>query len=117
MSALMEMTADGRQFEAYAETLRPLIIGIAISAGVGISVGLWVGLSQFFDWVFSPIFIVMQAAPLAALIPLVVLAYGISLTSKVIVVCIILMPVIVLNTSGAVKNTPVSLKEVGIAFL
>ncbi len=88
MSALMQMTADGRLFEAYAETLRPLIIGIAISAVVGIIVGLWVGLSQFFDWLFSPIFIVMQAAPLAALIPLLVLAYGIGLTSKVIVVCI-----------------------------
>ena len=110
MSALMQMTADGRLFEAYAETLRPLIIGIAISAVVGIIVGLWVGLSQFFDWLFSPIFIVMQAAPLAALIPLLVLAYGIGLTSKVIVVCIMAMPVIVLNTSGAVKNTPESLK-------
>ena len=38
MSALMQMTADGRLFEAYAETLRPLIIGIAISAVVGIIV-------------------------------------------------------------------------------
>ena len=36
MSALMQMTADGRLFEAYAETLRPLIIGIAISAVVGL---------------------------------------------------------------------------------
>ena len=117
MSALMEMTADGRLFEAYAETLRPLIIGIAISAVIGIIVGLWVGLSQFFDWLFSPIFIVMQAAPLAALIPLLVLAYGIGLTSKVIVVCIMSMPVIVLNTSGAVKNTPESLKEMGTSFL
>mgnify|MGYP001239320591 CR=1 FL=1 len=71
----------------------------------------------FFDWLFSPIFIVMQAAPLAALIPLLVLAYGIGLTSKVIVVCIMAMPVIVLNTSGAVKNTPESLKEMGISFL
>ena len=31
MSALAEMTADGRLFDAYAETLRPLIIGISIS--------------------------------------------------------------------------------------
>ena len=74
MSALAEMTADGRLFDAYSETLRPLIIGISISAFAGIIVGLWVGLSQLFDWLFSPIFIVMQAAPLAALIPLLVLA-------------------------------------------
>ena len=83
----------------------------------GIAIGLWVGLSKIFDWLFSPIFIVMQAAPLAALIPLLVLAYGIGLTSKVLVVCIMAMPVIVLNTSGAVRNTPESIKEMGRSFL
>ena len=103
--------------EAYAETLQPLIVGVAISAVLGIAIGLWVGLSGFFDWLFSPIFIVMQAAPLAALIPLLVLAYGIGLTSKVLVVCIMAMPVIVLNTSSAVRNTPGSMKEMGRSFL
>ena len=88
-------------------------MGIAISAFLGIAIGIWVGLSRLFDWLFSPIFIVMQAAPLAALIPLLVLAYGIGLTSKVLVVCIMAMPVIVLNTAGAVRNTPDSIKEMG----
>jgi len=111
------MTLDGTIFTAYAETLKPLIIGIAISAFFGILIGLWVGLSEKFDWLFSPIFIVMQAAPLAALIPLLVMAYGIGLTSKVFVVCIMAMPVIVLNTSGAVKNTPSSMKEMARSYL
>jgi len=117
MQALVAMTLDGTIFTAYAETLKPLIIGIAISAFFGILIGLWVGLSEKFDWLFSPIFIVMQAAPLAALIPLLVMAYGIGLTSKVFVVCIMAMPVIVLNTSGAVKNTPSSMKEMARSYL
>lgn len=117
MSALFAMAADGTLWAAYGETLQPLVVGVAISAVLGIAIGLWVGLSNFFDWLFSPIFIVMQAAPLAALIPLLVLAYGIGLTSKVLVVCIMAMPVIVLNTAGAVRNTPESMKEMGRAFL
>jgi NitT/TauT family transport system permease protein len=117
MSALFRMIGDGTMFTAYAETLKPLVIGVAISAVLGIAIGLWVGLNGFFDWLFSPIFIVMQAAPLAALIPLLVLAYGIGLTSKVLVVCIMAMPVIVLNTSSAVRNTPESIKEMGRSFL
>lgn len=116
MKALAEMTVDGRLFAAYAETLRPLAIGVAISAVIGIIVGLWTGLNDWFDWLFSPIFIVMQAAPLAALIPLLVMVYGIGLTSKVFVVCIMAMPVIVLNTAGAVRNTPTSLTEMGKSF-
>jgi NitT/TauT family transport system permease protein len=117
MQALLGMIANGSLFEAYAETLKPLVIGIAISAFFGIMIGLWIGLSQWFDWLFSPIFIVMQAAPLAALIPLLVMIYGIGLTSKVFVVCIMAMPVIVLNTAGAVRNTPSSLTEMGRSFL
>ncbi len=117
MAALFRMAADGTLWVAYAETLQPLAVGVAISAVLGIAIGLWVGLSNFFDWLFSPIFIVMQAAPLAALIPLLVLAYGIGLTSKVLVVCIMAMPVIVLNTASAVRNTPENLKEMAKAYL
>lgn len=117
MKALLDMTFDGRLFQAYAETLKPLAIGIVISAVFGIAIGLWSGLSGWFDWLFSPIFIVMQAAPLAALIPLLVMIYGIGLTSKIFVVCIMAMPVIVLNTAGAVRNTPSSLTEMGRSFL
>lgn len=117
MQALMVMTFDGSIFTAYAETLKPLVIGVAISAFFGIGIGLWVGLSERFEWLFSPIFIVMQAAPLAALIPILVMAYGIGLTSKVFVVCIMAMPVIVLNTASAVRNTPANIKDMGKSFL
>lgn len=117
MQALVRMIGDGTLFVAYAETLKPLVVGVAISAVLGIALGLWIGLSSWFDWLFSPIFIVAQSAPLAALIPLLVMVYGIGLTSKVFVVCIMAMPVIVLNTAGAVRNTPSSIIEMGRSFL
>lgn len=117
MAALARMTFDGTIFVAYAETLRPLVVGVAISAVLGIGLGLWIGLSKRFEWLFAPIFIVMQAAPLAALIPILVMIYGIGLTSKVFVVCIMAMPVIVLNTASAVRNTPASLKEMATSFM
>lgn len=117
MSALARMVLDGSLFVAFGETLRPLVLGIAISAVLGIGMGLWIGLNSKSEWLFSPIFIVMQAAPLAALIPILVMVYGIGLTSKVFVVCIMAMPVIVLNTAGAVRNTPISLKEMATSFM
>ena len=116
MAAFLNLVIDGTMFKAYAETLKPLVVGIIISAILGISLGIWIGLSDKFDWLVSPIFIVMQAAPIAALIPLLIMVYGIGLTSKVFVVCILAMPVIVLNTSSAVKNTPTNIKEMAKAF-
>ena len=117
MSALFDMIVSGLIFKAYAETLKPLVVGVLISTFLGVGIGVWVGLSEKFDWLVSPIFIIMQSAPLAALIPLIIMAYGIGLTSKTFVVCIMAMPVIVLNTSGAVKNTPSSLIEMSKSFL
>ena len=111
------LLVEGTMFVAYAETLKPLVVGVLISAILGIGIGMSIGLSRKFDWFVSPIFIVMQTAPLAALIPLLIMVYGIGLTSKVFVVCIMAMPVIVLNTSGAVRNTPVSMIEMGQAYL
>jgi len=117
MVAFWVLLVEGTLFVAYAETLKPLVVGVLISAILGIGIGLSIGLSRKFDWLVSPIFIVMQTAPLAALIPLLIMVYGIGLTSKVFVVCIMAMPVIVLNTSGAVRNTPVSMIEMGQAYL
>ena len=117
VAAFWTLLVDGTLFVAYAETLKPLVVGVLISAVLGISIGLGVGLDRRFDWLVSPIFIVMQTAPLAALIPLLVMVYGIGLTSKVFVVCIMAMPVIVLNTAGGVRNTPASIVEMGQAFL
>jgi len=117
MEAFWRLLMDGTMFTAYAETLKPLVVGVLISSFLGISIGLAIGLDRRFDWLVSPIFIVMQTAPLAALIPLLVMVYGIGLTSKVFVVCIMAMPVIVLNTAGGVRNTSASMIEMGCAFL
>ena len=52
MQAFFEMIGNGMMLAAYKETLRPLVIGIMISAVLGIGLGLWVGLNNFFDWLF-----------------------------------------------------------------
>jgi NitT/TauT family transport system permease protein len=46
-----------------------------------------------------------------------VLAYGVGLATKVAVVCIMAVPVIVLNSYKAVRHTPASLIEMGQSFL
>ncbi len=116
MKAFGVMLTDGSMLNAYPETLKPLVLGLAISGVLGIGGGILMGLSRRAEWFCAPIFIVMQSAPLAALIPLLVMAYGIGLTSKVLVVCIMAMPVIVLNAFNAVRHTPHSLVEMGASF-
>ncbi|MBM3547327.1 MAG: ABC transporter permease subunit [Alphaproteobacteria bacterium] len=116
MKAMAEMTADGLLVAALLITLQPLALGLAISAVIGIGLGIGMGLSRVAEWLMAPPFIVMQAAPMAALIPLLVFAYGIGLAAKVLTVCIMAMPVIVLNSYLAIRQTPASLIEMGRSF-
>lgn len=117
MIAFAEMAKDGSLIAALLITLQPLVAGLAISAVVGIGLGVAMGISRFTEWLMAPPFIVMQAAPMAALIPLLVFAYGIGLASKILTVCIMAMPVIVLNSYLAIRQTPASLLEMGRSFL
>ncbi len=117
MSALGAIMADGTLFKAFAVTLQPLAVGLLISIVVGVGLGVTMGLSRAAEWFGSPIFIIAQSAPLAALIPVLTFAYGIGLTAKVLTVCIMAMPVIVLNALSAVRHTPLNLLEMGQAFL
>ncbi|MDU8911921.1 ABC transporter permease [Aestuariicoccus sp. MJ-SS9] len=117
MAALWEMIADGSMAKAYLRTLEPLVIGLVISLGVGVGAGVLMGLRRDAEWVTLPVFITMQAAPMAALIPLITFVYGIGLTSKVLAVCMLAMPVIAINSYKAVRNVPPSLIDMSHSFM
>jgi len=107
--ALWGMVVDGSLVAAYAETLQPLVIGIVVSASIGIALGVVMGLSRFAEWLVAPVFIVLQAAPMAALIPLITFVYGIGLLAKTLAVIMLALPVIALNGYKAVRNANPSL--------
>lgn len=117
VTAFFALLADGSLLRAYLVTLKPLLLGVALSAVFGVALGIAMGLSRWFEWVWAPVFIVMQAAPLAALIPLVTFVYGIGLTAKVVAVSLLAMPVVVLNCYRAVRNVDRSLIDMGRVFL
>lgn len=114
--AFMRMTFDGSFLAAYAQTVQPLLIGVAISAIAGIGFGVGMGLWRGIEWFTLVIFIILQAAPVAAIIPLVTYLYGIGLTSKVIAVVIMALPLIVLNSYKGIRHTNPSLIEMSRSF-
>ena len=107
--AFLGMILDGSLLRAYVSTLQPLVLGVAISAAVGVSLGVLMGLSRGAEWLVAPVFIVLQAAPMAALVPLITFAYGIGLVAKTLAVVLLALPVIVLNGYKAVRNASPSL--------
>lgn len=115
--ALVDMLIDGSLIKAYFSTLQPLVIGIVASAVIGVSAGIAMGLRKSIEWMGAPVFIVLQAAPVAALIPMITFIYGIGLTAKALAVCLLALPVIVLNSYKAVANINPSLVAMCRSFL
>ena len=115
--AFGEMLTDGTFAAAYAETAGPLIVGVLLTAVGGVLAGLVMGLSPRAEWLGLPVFIILQASPSAAIVPLITFVYGIGFTAKVFAVVLLSAPVIVLNSYRGIANTPRSLVEMSNAFL
>jgi ABC-type nitrate/sulfonate/bicarbonate transport system permease component len=114
--AFLRLTFDGSFAIAYASTVQPLVIGVVISGVLGIGFGVGMGLWRHVEWLSLAVFIIFQAAPVAAIIPLVTYLYGIGLTAKVISVVIMALPIIALNSYKGIRNTAPSLVEMCRSF-
>jgi ABC-type nitrate/sulfonate/bicarbonate transport system permease component len=117
LAAFGEMLVDGTFAEAYAQTVGPLLVGLLLTAAGGVLAGLVMGLSTRAEWLGLPVFIVLQASPSAAIVPLITFIYGIGFTAKVFAVVLLSAPVIVLNSYRGIANTPRSLLEMSDSFL
>ena len=117
LRAFFAMIFDGSLVWAFLVTLLPLVLGVLFSTIVGVGVGVLMGLRREIEWFAAPVFIVLQAAPVAAIIPLVTFVYGIGLAAKTVAVILLALPVIALNAYKAVRNVNPSLVTMCRSFL
>ena len=116
LQALLEMLKDGSLARAYLVTLQPLGLGILLCGVTGVAFGIGMGLWRPVEWLSLPVFVILQAAPMAALIPLITYVYGIGLAAKVLAVVLLAAPVIVMNSYKGIRNTHPSLLQMCRSF-
>jgi NitT/TauT family transport system permease protein len=117
LAALGAMLADGTLLKAYADTIRPLLIGLLLCGVGAAAAGIAMGLSRTVEWFGLPLFVILQAAPSAAIIPVITYLYGIGLAAKVFAVVLLAAPVIVLNAYKGIRHTSPSLLDMSRSFL
>ncbi|WP_018699295.1 ABC transporter permease [Amorphus coralli] len=115
--ALFGLISSGELIAAYGRTLPPLLIGLSITSVFGVGFGVAMGLSRTSEWALFPPMIILQTAPMAAIIPLITYAYGIGLTAKVIAVVILSLPMVTLNSYNGIRYTSDSLLEMTRSFM
>jgi ABC-type nitrate/sulfonate/bicarbonate transport system permease component len=111
--AFWDLGRTGVLWPAFYGALRDLGIGYGLAAVVGIVVGMAMGRSAVVERMLNPYVNFFQATPLIALVPLVVIWFGVNLEARVAVVFILSLWSIIINTSTGVKDTSTSLLDVG----
>lgn len=115
--AFGEMLVAGEFLKAYADSLPPLLIGLAITVIGGVIIGLSIGLTRGAEWFVMPLLIILQTAPVSAIIPMLTYVYGISDTSKIVAIVILGLPLVALNSYKGIQATNPSLLEMSRSFM
>ncbi|MBP2625476.1 MAG: aliphatic sulfonates transporter permease protein SsuC [Firmicutes bacterium] len=95
-------------------SLRRVMEGYLIAVVLGISFGVFMGISSRVNKFFSLVFDGIRQIPPMAWIPLLILWFGIGETSKVVIIVKSAFFPILLNTMSGIKNTPKDYIEVAM---
>jgi ABC-type nitrate/sulfonate/bicarbonate transport system permease component len=92
------------------------ILGFALAAVVGVSIGFAAGWWRRANYVLDPWITVLYSAPTVALVPMIILIFGIDLSAKVFIVFLISVFSIIVNTMAGVASTGRHLIDVARCF-
>lgn len=91
-------------------------VGLLIGGGIGFALGLGNGLSRLSERLVDPTLQMIRTVPHLALIPLVILWFGIDETAKIFLVALGVFFPIYLNTLHGVRTVDAQLVEMGRAY-
>lgn len=116
LKAAVAMAASGELVGALISSLRTLVSGFVIAAVVGVALGLLIGRYRVIDAATDWLVNALYATPLVAVIPLVILWFGLGDGAKLFIVTILAVFPVLINTAAGVKNVPQALIDVSTAF-
>lgn len=120
-SEIFQLKALPKPFEVYSSytealdngildhalaSLRRVLIGVLISLIVALIVGLTMGRNKFINRIFSPLVYFTYPIPKLALLPIVMVIFGIGETSKILVIILIIVFQLIISIRDAVRNIP-----------
>jgi NitT/TauT family transport system permease protein len=107
---------DDRFWQALYISNQALLLGYAVSLTIAIPLGLAAGRMPWMDRLLNPYVGVLLAMPVAPLIPIVIIALGLGLFSRVFIVVLFAFVFITVNTRAGVRSVDPSLIEMAKSF-
>ena len=116
LSAAWTMTLSGELPSALLASSLPFLAGYFLAALVGVPTGLLLGRSRVIQAAFGIYITAGYSTPLIALVPLLMLWFGLGFAVKTVIVFLLTFFPICINTWAGVRAVPKTLVELGTAF-
>lgn len=116
LAALSQLIVTRAFWNALWVSHQALLIGFAGALFFGTTLGLGMGRWRAAEKVFDPYLNILLATPMAALIPIIILAIGLGLPARALVVFLFSVVVIVVNTRAGLRTLEPSWIEMARAF-
>jgi ABC-type nitrate/sulfonate/bicarbonate transport system permease component len=114
--ALVEMTASGEMLTAVRDSLLSLLIGFSLALGLGLLVGGVIGWKRVIGEVLDPFISAFYVVPIAALVPLIIIWFGIGALPRIITIVLFSVFEITIATATAVRGVDPRLVEMARSF-
>jgi NitT/TauT family transport system permease protein len=92
-------------------TLQEILIGLSLGLAIGFALGYCVARRPWLEDLLSPLVMAFQATPVVAYAPLLVIWFKTGMTSKVVVVVLIVFFPMLMNTIVGIRNVPSDLRD------
>jgi ABC-type nitrate/sulfonate/bicarbonate transport system permease component len=114
--AIVDLTVSGELLAAVLKSLQGLVIGFVLAIIVGIVLGVLMGRYKSVYYVLDPFVTIFYATPGVALIPLIMLWFGLGLPAKIVIIFEACFFPIVINTFAGVRNVSRTTTDVVRAY-
>lgn len=116
LKTFVHMIEDRSIFINIYTSMKRVLIGFGISALIAIPLGIFFGMHKNIYEYFKPLFNFFRNTPPLALIPMLILWFGIGEKSKIIVIILAAFFPIFTSTLKGIRNCDIKLIEVGKVF-
>jgi NitT/TauT family transport system permease protein len=116
VTAALRVVPSAQFWSAIWVSHEALVIGFAIAAVLGIAAGLMMGRWPAADAFVDPYLAILLVTPMSALIPIVILALGLKLPARAVVVVLFAVAVVAVNTRTGVRTLQSSWLEMARSF-
>jgi sulfonate transport system permease protein len=116
VTAFWALAASGELWTHVRVSAGRALIGLAIGGGLGLLLGLLTGSVRFFETLLDSTIQMVRNIPALALIPLVILWFGIDEAAKLFLIAVAVFFPIYLNTFHGIRNVDPGLIEMGRTY-